>query len=137
MLLPREAVLCIAEAADGDLLFQLALVLASGGQAVWIDSPARRQLAADLPDDLCARVAWASDVRSAHCSAVIVHAGEGQIADIGRELAQRDGPIVGMLACTPGQRAPATLSLERLYTERTLSVNTAAAGGNASLMTIG
>jgi RHH-type proline utilization regulon transcriptional repressor/proline dehydrogenase/delta 1-pyrroline-5-carboxylate dehydrogenase len=33
--------------------------------------------------------------------------------------------------------AAATFPLERLMVERTLSVNTAAAGGNASLMTIG
>jgi RHH-type transcriptional regulator, proline utilization regulon repressor / proline dehydrogenase / delta 1-pyrroline-5-carboxylate dehydrogenase len=31
----------------------------------------------------------------------------------------------------------AALPLDRLYVEHTLSVNTAAAGGNASLMTIG
>lgn len=33
--------------------------------------------------------------------------------------------------------AASNLLLERLYIERSLSVNTAAAGGNASLMTIG
>jgi delta 1-pyrroline-5-carboxylate dehydrogenase len=36
-----------------------------------------------------------------------------------------------------GLRPRRNLLLERLYIERSLSVNTAAAGGNASLMTIG
>ncbi|MEA7187984.1 hypothetical protein ONJ45_27175, partial [Salmonella enterica subsp. enterica serovar Virginia] len=34
-------------------------------------------------------------------------------------------------------RGESNILLERLYIERSLSVNTAAAGGNASLMTIG
>ena len=49
-------------------------------------------------------------------------------------LAQRSGPIVGLTALEAGDwRVP----LERLVLERSLSINTAAAGGNASLMTIG
>ena len=49
-------------------------------------------------------------------------------------LARRAGPIVGVTALPPGDT---DIPLERLLTERALSVNTAAAGGNASLMTIG
>ena len=51
-----------------------------------------------------------------------------------RSLAQRAGPIVGVTALPPGA---VDVPLERLLIERALSVNTAAAGGNASLMTIG
>jgi len=49
-------------------------------------------------------------------------------------LAQRPGPIVGVTAMQPGA---VDIPLERLLIERALSVNTAAAGGNASLMTLG
>jgi RHH-type proline utilization regulon transcriptional repressor/proline dehydrogenase/delta 1-pyrroline-5-carboxylate dehydrogenase len=49
-------------------------------------------------------------------------------------LAQRSGPIVLLHAFDPGD---AQIPLERLVVERSLSVNTAAAGGNASLMAIG
>ena len=49
-------------------------------------------------------------------------------------LARRAGPIVGVTALQPGA---VDIPLERLLIERALSVNTAAAGGNASLMTIG
>ena len=49
-------------------------------------------------------------------------------------MAERAGPIVGVVALEPGHH---DIPLERLLVERALSVNTAAAGGNASLMTIG
>ena len=45
-------------------------------------------------------------------------------------LAARPGPIVGVEGLRPGETA---LALERLVVERALSVNTAAAGGNATL----
>jgi RHH-type transcriptional regulator, proline utilization regulon repressor / proline dehydrogenase / delta 1-pyrroline-5-carboxylate dehydrogenase len=51
-----------------------------------------------------------------------------------RHVAQRPGPIVGVRGFAPGDVA---IPLEALVLERALSVNTAAAGGNASLMTIG
>jgi RHH-type proline utilization regulon transcriptional repressor/proline dehydrogenase/delta 1-pyrroline-5-carboxylate dehydrogenase len=41
--------------------------------------------------------------------------------------------IVSITALAPGDHA---IALERLVQERVLSVNTAAAGGNASLMTM-
>ena len=46
-------------------------------------------------------------------------------------LAERDGPIVPLLQPEP-EYDPA-----RLVHERTVSINTAAAGGNASLMALG
>jgi RHH-type proline utilization regulon transcriptional repressor/proline dehydrogenase/delta 1-pyrroline-5-carboxylate dehydrogenase len=49
-------------------------------------------------------------------------------------MARRPGPIVGVTGLAAGAAA---VPLERLVIERALSVNTAAAGGNASLMTMG
>jgi RHH-type proline utilization regulon transcriptional repressor/proline dehydrogenase/delta 1-pyrroline-5-carboxylate dehydrogenase len=58
--------------------------------------------------------------------------GSDDEADGWRErLAARDGPILPLL------RAEPDYDLSRLVVERTLSINTAAAGGNASLMTMG
>ena len=56
-----------------------------------------------------------------------------------RQLAAREGPIVTPQCLTPDDisRGKAYYSLEWLVTERSISINTAAAGGNASLMTIG
>lgn len=47
------------------------------------------------------------------------------------ELARWPGPIVTLTALLPGD---AQVPLQRLITERSISTNTAAAGGNASLM---
>ena len=65
----------------------------------------------------------------------VLHHGDGQaLQAVCTALAQRPGPIVGVTAMQPGT---VDIPLERLLIERALSVNTAAAGGNASLMTLG
>ena len=51
--------------------------------------------------------------------------------EVGHALAVRPGPIVQIVCGEPEFR------LERLVKEKCISINTAAAGGNASLMTIG
>ncbi|KAH1281710.1 hypothetical protein KXX11_004149 [Aspergillus fumigatus] len=60
--------------------------------------------------------------------------GTGTGSEVMQRIAARPGPIVGVRAFAPGD---ADIPLESLVVERALSVNTAAAGGNASLMTIG
>jgi RHH-type proline utilization regulon transcriptional repressor/proline dehydrogenase/delta 1-pyrroline-5-carboxylate dehydrogenase len=56
-----------------------------------------------------------------------------------RQLAEHPGPIVRPQCATPDGIADGTAEyvLDRLMAERSISVNTAAAGGNATLMTIG
>ena len=66
--------------------------------------------------------------------AVLCHGSRHRLQAILATLADRPGPIVPLDAYPPGDRA---IRLERLLVERVISVNTAAAGGNASLMTIG
>ncbi len=56
---------------------------------------------------------------------------EARIAEVERVLAARPGAIVQIICGEPEFR------LSRLIKEKCISVNTAAAGGNASLMTIG
>jgi RHH-type proline utilization regulon transcriptional repressor/proline dehydrogenase/delta 1-pyrroline-5-carboxylate dehydrogenase len=83
-------------------------------------------------------IALASDVASAPVDAALAIAGAQELADASRALAARPGPIVSLhtLPADPLEAAQ-RFALERLMLERTLSVNTAAAGGNATLMTIG
>jgi len=52
---------------------------------------------------------------------------------ISAALAARPGPIVGLQSL---RAADGGAALERLVVERSVSLNTAAAGGNASLMTL-
>ncbi|HQT88663.1 MAG TPA: hypothetical protein PK677_08945 [Acidiphilium sp.] len=66
--------------------------------------------------------------------ALALHAGSPEtLVSLMRRLADRPGPLIAVLAA----RATATpYDLTRLCAERSLSVNTAAAGGNASLMAL-
>ncbi len=132
-ILPRERVLCLATQ-EADLLTQLACVLATGSQAVW---PVQHQaLHASLPGALQERVAlvaqWQAD--GVWFDAVLHHGDSDALRKACRAIATRPGPIVTVTGLPSGS---AEVPLERLVLERSLSVNTAAAGGNASLMTIG
>jgi len=66
--------------------------------------------------------------------AVLHHGDADALRAVCQALAQRPGPIVGVTGLPTGAT---DVPLERLVHERSVSVNTAAAGGNASLMTIG
>ena len=65
--------------------------------------------------------------------------GEGEtVADAARRLSQRNGPILRACALSHAQLAAGEdYPLTALIEERAISTNVAAAGGNASLMTIG
>ena len=130
---PREAVLCLA-ASDEDRLLQLAAVLAVGGRVLWPAADAA--LLPALPAALQPRVLSVQDWAraEAHFDAVLLHGDAALRLQVAGSLAQRPGPIVPLHAFDPGE---ADVPLERLVVERSVSINTAAAGGNASLMTIG
>ncbi|NKI75756.1 trifunctional transcriptional regulator/proline dehydrogenase/L-glutamate gamma-semialdehyde dehydrogenase [Dickeya sp. CFBP 2040] len=134
-LLPREQVLCVADN-DDDALVQLAAVLAVGSRALWLDTPARQALYRQLPEPVQARLAFCRDgvTDGSRFDAVIFHGDADQLRRLCEQLAQRDGAIVGVQGLSRGET---DIVLERLLIERSLSINTAAAGGNASLMTIG
>ena len=134
-LLPRDRVLCLAHG-DGDRLAQLALVLATGARAVWRSSEAATALSRRLPEAVRKSIDEVRDWRSAQAEfdAVLHHGDAEERRAVLRDVAQREGPIVGVHGFAPGEQA---LAIERLLIERVVSVNTAAAGGNASLMTVG
>ena len=132
-LLPREVVLCLAED-EADRLAQLAAVLAVGSRALW---PAEATaLSAALPEAAREQVTLAQDWASAavHFDALLLHGAAASRLALGRQMAERAGPIVGVIALEGGCH---DIPLERLLVERALSINTAAAGGNASLTSIG
>ncbi|EDW9225270.1 L-glutamate gamma-semialdehyde dehydrogenase, partial [Salmonella enterica subsp. enterica serovar Javiana] len=134
-LLPRERVLCLADD-EQDALTQLAAVLAVGSQALWSDDAFHRDLAKRLPAAVAARVqfAKAETLMAQPFNAVIFHGDSDKLRTVCEAVAAREGAIVSVQGFARGE---SNILLERLYIERSLSVNTAAAGGNASLMTIG
>ncbi len=132
-LVPRATVLCLAER-EADLRVQLSAVLAVGGRALW---PAgARALRDTLPAQAQARVVLVNDWMAPGVAfdAVLLHGSQEELLRVQGLLARRDGPVVGVERLAPGDEA---VPLERLVVERSMSVNTAAAGGNASLMAIG
>ncbi len=128
----RRTVLCLAHE-PADLLAQWAAVQAVVAQAVW---PATAQpVWEQLPAEERAQIALVNDWTTAPVTLDVVlhHGTTAERLALQQQLAQRPGPIVSLVALDPGNP---NVPLERLVVERSLSVNTAAAGGNATLMTL-
>jgi len=131
-ILPREAVLSLARH-DSDRLIQLAATLAVGSLAVWPASAAA--LRESLPQPVRDQVALADNWQSpaVHFDVVLHHGDAAELRQLCEFLARRPGAIIGVQNLAEGESG---VALERLVIERSVSVNTAAAGGNASLMTL-
>lgn len=134
-LLPRERVLCLAED-KADLLAQLAACLAVGTEVLWQDNAQNRTLQSGLPAEVRSRIQLVADWANGDIDfdALLHHGDSDQLSEVSKLAAARAGAIVGVHGLHRGET---DIPLERLLIEHALSVNTAAAGGNASLMTIG
>jgi len=134
-LMPRERVLCIADN-EQDALVQLAAVMAVASEALLPDTPMHQQLVQQLPSAVSQRITFAHEetLMAQPFDTVIYHGDPDQLLTLCQQVAARDGAILSVQGFSRGETH---LQLERLYVERSLSINTAAAGGNASLMTIG
>ncbi|CAN5290633.1 trifunctional transcriptional regulator/proline dehydrogenase/L-glutamate gamma-semialdehyde dehydrogenase [soil metagenome] len=127
----RGDVLCVAGSASG-FLNQLAAVLATGNRAVILES-ARGLLASGLPASVTAAIHLVDSHELAELDIRIGLAESPQAGVLRVELAARDGALVPVIETREGVALP----LWRLVAERALCVNTSAAGGNATLMTLG
>jgi len=131
-LAPRSRILCLARTPQ-DLLRQLAAVLSVGAGAVW--PMTAQETYAALPDAVREHVVLAGDWTSPEVAfdLVLLHGDATRLADVQAQLARRPGAIVPVECLPDGASA---VPFERLFHERSISINTAAAGGNASLMMI-
>jgi RHH-type transcriptional regulator, proline utilization regulon repressor / proline dehydrogenase / delta 1-pyrroline-5-carboxylate dehydrogenase len=133
---PRGTVLCIAETGHG-LYIQIGAALATGNKAI-VDPMSPLDALGGLPRQLAAHVAIAADRTLARFDAVLLEGHDTAARQIGAEMAARPGPIVMVHAAgrdtTPASEAPYPIAW--LLRERSISINTAAAGGNASLMSV-
>jgi RHH-type proline utilization regulon transcriptional repressor/proline dehydrogenase/delta 1-pyrroline-5-carboxylate dehydrogenase len=129
---PRDAVLCLAKD-DTDRLVQLGAVLAAGSRAVWPSSADALRLR--LPGPVRERIVLENDWTSpsARYDVVLHHGDAASLRAACVHMAERPGAIVAVHGLARGDAA---VPLERLVVERSVSVNTAAAGGNATLMTL-
>jgi RHH-type proline utilization regulon transcriptional repressor/proline dehydrogenase/delta 1-pyrroline-5-carboxylate dehydrogenase len=142
---PRGRVLCRAETRMGALA-QLGAALATGNLACLANNAVTSTLLAQLPPGIKNRtclvensIEHSSESEPDDFAAALFEGEPPMAAAWARQLAARDGPIVTPQCLTPDDISggKAYYSLEWLVTERSISINTAAAGGNASLMTIG
>ncbi len=127
---PRGRVLLLAHSYGG-LIAQLAAALASGNQPAAVWPQADRALFAELPPAVAARVTWLEAVPdAANFAAVLIELRPGGIAGLLAALARTTGqiPIVQVADRHGGYRA------DWLVEEVATSINTTAAGGNATLM---
>ncbi|MCE1718437.1 hypothetical protein LWT29_23105, partial [Enterobacter hormaechei] len=113
-----------------DALVQLAAVLSVGGQVIWQKDELHQKLQHQLPDEVRQRIDWTGDWQNEETvmAAVIYHGDGDQLRQVCEVIAQRKGPIISVQGFARGET---NLLLERLLHERSISVNTAAAGGNA------
>jgi RHH-type proline utilization regulon transcriptional repressor/proline dehydrogenase/delta 1-pyrroline-5-carboxylate dehydrogenase len=136
LLKPRGSILCVAETVLG-LQIQIGAALASGNKAM-VDSTSPAMALENLPLGLQRHLAVTTDRAAAKFDAVLLEGDAAAVRRICAELAARPGPIIAVHALSRDALASGTESypLEWLLTEQSVSANTTAAGGNASLMSI-
>jgi len=125
---------------------RLSMLLAGAGlaAATWAAEPAPKDTTASNPlGGKAAPPAAAKSAiefvvpewwKAAEFDAVLHHGSAEERLEVLAHVAAREGPIANVHGFAPGEPPDA---LERLLVERVVSVNTAAAGGNATLMTVG
>ncbi|GAB4067497.1 trifunctional transcriptional regulator/proline dehydrogenase/L-glutamate gamma-semialdehyde dehydrogenase [Ancylobacter sonchi] len=131
-LTPRGTVLCLAQTEAG-LAVQVCSALATGNRALIASAtpPA-------LPEALKRRIAATDDIGAARFDAVLFEGDGDALRQLNETIAGREGPIALVHGLNPEDLARgAGYPLDLLVLERSVSTNTAAAGGNASLMSIG
>lgn len=136
---PRGCILLVPETAEG-LYRQIAACLATGNH-VAIDAASGLQKAlANLPQSVMKYIVWTENWAADGPFAGALIEGEGaRVKAVQERLCQLSGPLILTQAATLTQmRADeGAWCLDWLVEEVVMSVNTAAAGGNASLMAIG
>jgi RHH-type proline utilization regulon transcriptional repressor/proline dehydrogenase/delta 1-pyrroline-5-carboxylate dehydrogenase len=139
VLKPRGRIAALATEPVAAML-QLGAILATGNRALVEDKGPFARVVAQLPKEVAARVDRVADWRSAGAIDALLYAGDrdGLLAVAG-EVARLGGAVVSVQGVSAGGLAAGTedYALEQLLAEVTISTNTAAAGGNAKLMTIG
>ncbi|MCW0235792.1 MAG: trifunctional transcriptional regulator/proline dehydrogenase/L-glutamate gamma-semialdehyde dehydrogenase [Ferrovibrio sp.] len=127
-LLPRGAVRCAPRTQAG-LLLQVGAAFATGNRAVLAAGTPFTDVLDTLPAELRGLIVSDGD------TAVVLFEGDGDaLTRLARELAEATPVVISVFSVSsPADDYP----LEALLTERAVSTNTTAAGGNASLMSIG
>ncbi|WP_448951344.1 trifunctional transcriptional regulator/proline dehydrogenase/L-glutamate gamma-semialdehyde dehydrogenase [Labrys neptuniae] len=136
---PRGNILLVPQTEIG-LIRQLAAALATGNQAVIDTASGLQPVFKTLPASVAARVTWSKDwKKTGPFAGALVEGSPDQIREASQAIAALPGPLVLVQAASSQELAAKAdaYCLNWLLEEVSTSINTTAAGGNASLMTIG
>jgi RHH-type proline utilization regulon transcriptional repressor/proline dehydrogenase/delta 1-pyrroline-5-carboxylate dehydrogenase len=128
---PRGHVLCAASSI-GVLLNQLAAALATGNRAIVVDRSGQL-VPHGLPAEVKELIEVVDSIDAGPHEFQLALVESTLLNNLRPLLASRSGAIVGVIDTSEEGAIP----LWRLVAERALCINTTAAGGNASLMTLG
>nr|MBL8410696.1 bifunctional proline dehydrogenase/L-glutamate gamma-semialdehyde dehydrogenase PutA [Dechloromonas sp.] len=127
---PRGRLLCLATTEEA-WLYQVAAAFATGNAVAAVEGSLAQRLRGLLPAELGEAIAWRAVGDFSGLAGVLC---EHADADLRQRLAGEPGPLIPVYQ--PARKG-ACYPLYRLLAERVVSTNTTAAGGNATLMTLG
>nr|CAD6430913.1 trifunctional transcriptional regulator/proline dehydrogenase/L-glutamate gamma-semialdehyde dehydrogenase [Rhizobium sp. Q54] len=136
---PRGRILLAPETESG-LLHQLSAALATGNHVVIDEETGLRSELDALPASVAARVTWSADwAASGPYAGALVEGDAERVRLVNQRIAGLPGPLVLVQAAMTQELEERidAYCLSWLLEEVSTSINTAAAGGNASLMAIG
>ena len=136
---PRGTVLCIA-ATEAGAQAQAAACAATGNRMLLLDNEAGKAFLASVRKQggPSPEIAGEDVIGHGDYQAVLFEGDGDALQALNHAVAQRPGPIVSVQGLASMELAAgASYRLERLLREVSISINTAAAGGNASLMMVG
>ncbi len=136
---PRGRILLVPQTALG-LHVQIAAGLATGNAVVIDAASGLQDELRNLPAQVANRISWTKDwAADGPFSGALIEGDSGRVQHAIKAISALPGPLVLTQAASSGEIAASAdaYCLNWLLEEVTTSINTAAAGGNASLMTIG
>lgn len=131
--LARSHVLAISND-ESALLNQFNAILAVGAKVcILSETTIALKMIQSMPKALQQQFIMINDLKSGKFDAILHHDSAKNLLRLQSIIAQRPGAIIGITHLNDSNEP---IPLERLVIERAISINTAAAGGNASLMTL-
>ena len=136
---PRGSVLCLPQTEDGLALMTQALQR-TGNQMTLLSETARafdKELARLTDLDRIGLSIIEGELQDIEIETVMFEGHADELLALQKALANRAGAIVPIISLRPSQgQALEAYPMHRLLREKSICINTAAAGGNASLMTL-
>lgn len=132
-ILARQQILCVASQ-QNDLLQQIALILSLNSRPViCIDNPIALTLLNSMPTPLRRHFHCIEHIQQGEFDIALHHGDTQSLLRLQQDIVKRSGPMINIVHMNSGDYE---IPIERLMIERVVSINTTAAGGNASLMTM-